>query len=790
MDGVIAAAREFLGDEDAVEAVLVLDRRREASLPELRDAFVGFRDADESLHRLVKRITPLLWEVAGAADVPKNLWGFANEDERLFAERFAAAAPRVPEVDLASVFRSYLTEEKKTDEQRIQLLLAFGEFVAGLDAMGKEGDPRLGVGPAANFLTFAWHCLSGGREPVFLYATNKAIKALAEAGLLDARTADLIKGRELEHRFQAFFEVSRRLSEVVGDAPPAMRTGWAIEHALAWTLDRVEGIPQGGGEPGGSGVWRPRPRGEEPAAGVRPMIIGPGRGEAPRTGDTLGGPPSDPDGPRRHKTERLTEETRARQRDRLGQLSSKKTVVYGDTQVIDRSGVDLSDALPPDRTPPAGIPRPDEPPKAEAPTPEPAKPEPAKPEPPRIEPATSSKPVVRVDRTLGGPTVEPAAPVAPSPPTSGKPVVRVERPAVIEAPRAEPPKAEPPRPEPPKAEPARPEPKEPWPLAPSPAAAPAPTSSPKPIPRLRPDKSERQPASDEESIDLEGSGDLAIDALVAEMRGEVVEASRGEPRPAAAAAAPQQQDRLARDLYLAPALVDELLAALEQRGRLLLTGPPFAGKTYVARRLAIHLAGHVDRVMILRLHPELAYSDLMGRQGDPGIVRALCARAAAEKEHRHVLVLDELDRGDAARALGELLGALSERGQDVHLGGSGAPFHAPRNLFVVATARELPRDPALVGRFPTATLPADADVLRRWLAERRPGLEWVADVLRSLNARLRADGCAAEVGHGVFMDPELDATRVRQVWKREVLPLLQAQGVDKADLDFEALRGR
>lgn len=788
MEGVIAAAREFLADAKAVEAALVVCRRREALIAELHDAFLGFRDADESIGRLVKRIQPPLWEALPSGD--GNLWGFTNEEERLFPERFAAAAARVPEVDLASVFRSYLVDDaRRIETQRIQLLLAFGEFVAGLDSKAGEWEPRLGVGPAANFLTFAWHCLSNGQDPVFLYTSNRAIKSLAEAGLLGPQVAEAIKARDLQGRFKAFFEVSRRLGDALEKAPSPMRRGWAVEHALAWVVDRVDRLPTAD-DPGASGLWKPRGSGEH-----KPIIISPGTRSTPRPAvapaapaaeepkpapepepvlagsrtdaelAALGGaaPASDPRRPR-SGTDRLSDETRAKQRDRLSQLSTKKTVVYGDSQgVVGKSGVELADALPPDRTPPVGMPRPDEPAQASAP---PAPPPPAPPAPPPAPPAAKA--------TIGPAPSAPVAPSAPSsrePGTSPKPIVRLERnlgPGTEPAPptptksipRFKSPKSEPERAEPAKAEPAKAE------------LARAETL------RLTPDRD----LEDEGS----GSGDVQVDALVAEMRGEVVEVSRGEQRPNLG---PAQDDRLARDLNLDAALVADLQATLHERGRLLLVGPAWSGKTYVARRLAIDLAGHVDRALVLRCHPELSYADAMGGPGQPGLVRALCERAAADRDQRHVLVLDELDRGDAARALGELVGALAERGQVVHLGRSGAPFQAPRNLFVIATARDLPRDPSLVGRFPVVTLGADPAALKRWLAARRPGLEWVSDLLANLNARLAADGAGTSVGHGVFMDTELDGARVRAIWRREVLPLLAAQGVEPGDLDVDALRG-
>tara|TARA_R110002072_G_scaffold126086_1_gene262830 strand:- start:283 stop:648 length:366 start_codon:yes stop_codon:yes gene_type:complete len=112
----------------------------------------------------------------------------------------------------------------------------------------------------------------------------------------------------------------------------------------------------------------------------------------------------------------------------------------------------------------------------------------------------------------------------------------------------------------------------------------------------------------------------------------------------------------------------------------------------------------------------------------------------------------------------------------------------PRNLLVVATARDLPPDPALAGRFPVVGHPGDAKVLRRFLAHRCPGMEWVADLLAALNARLAEH--SLELGHGPFMIPDLDANRCEGIWRREVLPWVRSQGVDERGLSFKELRPR
>ena len=60
-------------------------------------------------------------------------------------------------------------------------------------------------------------------------------------------------------------------------------------------------------------------------------------------------------------------------------------------------------------------------------------------------------------------------------------------------------------------------------------------------------------------------------------------------------------------------------------------------------------------------------------------------------------------------------------------------------------------------------------VLRRWIEQKAPGMEWVADVVERANRLLQDDRHAA-IGPSYFMKDGLDETAVERIWKHSVLP--------------------
>src|SRR5262249_9145896 len=154
-------------------------------------------------------------------------------------------------------------------------------------------------------------------------------------------------------------------------------------------------------------------------------------------------------------------------------------------------------------------------------------------------------------------------------------------------------------------------------------------------------------------------------------------------------------------------------------------------------------------------------------------------------EDRFALVLDDVDRADLASALGELL-PVQDRGA-VTLARSRVHLAVPRNVVVIATARAVPSE--LLGRFPVVEAQPDEEGLRRFLLRTRPALAWAAEILREANARIaRERGPAARIGHGLLMDPELDLSRLEGTWRREVLPIVRALGLEAKEFEIARLK--
>lgn len=240
---------------------------------------------------------------------------------------------------------------------------------------------------------------------------------------------------------------------------------------------------------------------------------------------------------------------------------------------------------------------------------------------------------------------------------------------------------------------------------------------------------------------------------------------------------------------------------LELKRQLILQGVPGTGKTHVARHLARLLTGGRDeRIRLVQFHPAYSYEEFVegikirsvtvdGRSDvaypvEAGLLCAFAEEASRRPAEPHVLLIDEINRGNLPRIFGELLYLLEYREQSVCLPCSRRHFRLPSNLYLLATMNAADRSVALIDqalrrRFSFLDMPPDSGVLSHWLQMHTPAAgvafaERVLKLFERLNARLRADlGPHGQIGHSYFMVPDLDEARLRIIWQHHVRPLLE-----------------
>lgn len=275
-------------------------------------------------------------------------------------------------------------------------------------------------------------------------------------------------------------------------------------------------------------------------------------------------------------------------------------------------------------------------------------------------------------------------------------------------------------------------------------------------------------------------------------------------------------------LFVDENFIDNCVNNLKRKKNIILQGPPGVGKSYIANKLAWELIGRKDDSKIARVqfHQSFGYEEFIhgyrpaakgGFALRPGIFLKFVYEAHAKPGTPHVFIIDEINRGNLSRILGECMSTIEhdkrneEHGvQLLHTAGHEPKFWIPENLYIIGMMNTADRsislvDYALRRRF------AFIDMEPQFESEDFPSLlnvgtdedkRHIKDSFTSLNKEIEDEprlGKNYRIGHSYFCTENglSDGTSFRdwytEIIEHEIRPLLNSYLPDDEDKVTELL---
>ena len=270
---------------------------------------------------------------------------------------------------------------------------------------------------------------------------------------------------------------------------------------------------------------------------------------------------------------------------------------------------------------------------------------------------------------------------------------------------------------------------------------------------------------------------------------------------------------VAKDLFINKSEKEHILKIWQSKKNLIIQGAPGVGKTFAAYKLAYEMIKqkNPNRVGFVQFHSSYSYEDFI--QGyrpsedsfklQDGKFKIFCDRAHEKPNDKFVFIIDEINRGDLSKILGELLLLIEpdKRSEDwatpLTYSNTGEKFFVPDNVYLLGLMNTADRslavvDYALRRRFGFYEMKPqfNSKKFKNYLQKNEISdymVQLIQDRIGDLNSEIAEErflGPGFQIGHSFFCE-KLYGQKEKEWYKiiinSQIIPLLEEYYFDKPE---------